>query len=332
MGFGGIIAGALGGAGRAVEDIGTMRLGQIAQKERDERLAEIAREAQERGFRHAEGMQATQIAATERQGEATRKQAKELHGETIAHQEKMGQAQMNLQVMLADMHEKAATQRHGQSMGLQIKQMEQALKLAELNKPLQVNEKGEFFYRDSNGNTQFIYDPSAPEGGRMKSPKDLTSREKAVLEAHANAVVAQVRELAKDPLTDPKVKAEQIAALVQSLHTPQGAATPQQQKPTDAHVDALKKRASDPKARAAFDQQFGAGAADKVLGAKKQEDPPTANAGAGMVEKAMSPYISPYRGGFRIDGVPARSPVSALSGKIYGTREEAQRAIDDLLR
>lgn len=300
MGFGGIIAGALGGAGRAVEDIGTMRLGQIAQRERDERLAEIARESQERGFKHAEGLQKEQIAATERQGEASRTHQSSEAERTRAHQSAESEktrthqsseqsATRALQVMLADMHERAATQRHGQSMGLQIKQMEQALKLAELNKPLQVNEKGEFFYRDSNGNTQFVYDPSAQEGGRMKSPRDLTTREKAVLEAQANAVVAQIKELAKsDPLDTPQSRAEkqaQITALVQSLHTPQGAATPQQQKPTDAHVDALKKRASDPKARAAFDQQYGAGAADRVLGAKPAE--PEQNAGGGMVTGAM---------------------------------------------
>lgn len=37
--------------------------------------------------------------------------------------------------------------------------------------------------------------------------------------------------------------------------------------PTSAHVDALKKRGNDPAAKAAFDAQFGAGAADRALGA-----------------------------------------------------------------
>lgn len=104
--------------------------------------------------------------------------------------------------------------------------------------------------------------------------------------------------------------------------------------PTQAHIDALRSRASDPAAVAAFEAQFGKGAASQYLPkpATPKHAQPAASAPAQAEEPerpAYEKYIVQRRGGVYIDA-PARSRFASMNGRTFGSREDALRELGAL--
>lgn len=85
--------------------------------------------------------------------------------------------------------------------------------------------------------------------------------------------------------------------------------------PTQAHVDALKARAKDPKAVAAFDAQYGEGAARRILDDTKKDDKP-------RVDSASQAPID-YR---PMDSGGGESIVTGLGRAAAGMRESMRRS------
>lgn len=218
MGLGGIIAGAIGGFGAAAEDVGTRQLIEIAMQERDSRLAEMRKSEQERGFAHAEKQTERQIEATHIEGEAGRSVTREGHSlqrdlaaeqRTLTREE--GRDTRQTQKDIAETHERAAGARHGQSMAMQKLQLDQALKIADMSRPLQQDAEGHYFKMGTKG-PEYITDAS---GQKFKGPKDLTARETKA----ADAILAQMKATAMDSGMDPNSRDVAMRAYQQSLST-----------------------------------------------------------------------------------------------------------------
>lgn len=141
----------------------------------------------------------------------TRADAREVRQETRADT-RQGAAFKHAEE-LAAIHEKAASGRHGATMAAQKAQLNQALKLAEANRPLQQDKDGYYFFKDNNNQINYVYDPTAPEGGRMKGPKDAS----AVDQIRAKAIIEQIGIIGKDATIDAREKTSAIAALMAAL-------------------------------------------------------------------------------------------------------------------
>ena len=139
----GLISGMMSGLGEGLQQASVItakhflqQQAEEADRQRMERLAEFQQQAQERGFAHAEKQTATQIAATKEEGEAGRGLQRELSGEQRTLTREEGAATRTTQKDIAELHERAATTRHGQTVGLQQQQLEEAKKTGELDRTI----------------------------------------------------------------------------------------------------------------------------------------------------------------------------------------------------
>lgn len=160
----GLIQGALQGLGESVQQFGTMALQNELLAMREQRLAEIQAQRDDKMMGHQSAMAERQITASAEQNQLTRAHQSTLQQTSLEHAAEMANqsrahasseaaatrmhttgentATRTHQERLAQSAERAANARHGASMALQEKQIEIAAKGAELDreiKQIQVN-------------------------------------------------------------------------------------------------------------------------------------------------------------------------------------------------
>lgn len=115
----GILGKALAGAGSAMAVAGTMSFQDQLNAAREARLAQYQADRDERYFGQQTAMQERSIAATREEGKLNRDLTRETGAAQRALTREEGAATRGAQKELAEMHEAAATKRHGQSTALQ---------------------------------------------------------------------------------------------------------------------------------------------------------------------------------------------------------------------
>lgn len=218
----GIVASALGGAGEGMMQAGR-QLGDYASKSAlQEEMAKIqaSRDAILQEFQRSENALGRDLTreegaagrkVTQDEGAASRGLSRDLANQTDTRIREEGAAGRTHAERLATTHEAAATARHGQSMGVQKLQLEQALKIADMSRPLQQDADGNFFKMGEKGPAYITNE----KGEKFKGPKDLSSRETKA----ADAILAQMKVVAADQTMDPAVKNATMSAYQSTLNT-----------------------------------------------------------------------------------------------------------------
>lgn len=280
MGIGiGVIGGAMQGAGEFGKQVGDYAKQSSLQQEaaeiqklRDDRLEGFASAREQRGYKHSETLQ--------QQG--------------FTHTEALQAAR-----------QKFDTEQHELNRGLTREQMKQAKEIADNNnaRALEIAKIGGTVQQDDDGNVLWVNKegkatPLMNGDQPVKAYKNLTPAAKA----YSDVLKAQLTDLDRmeiqangDPQQLASIRARRaeytgqlLNVLTGGIGSVQQAATPT---PSPRDIEILK---ANPKNRAAFDQQFGAGAADRALGAGGSAAPKATEAApADPLDVEPSGYDSP---------------------------------------
>lgn len=288
----GIISGMMRGVGEAglqltnkyadyLERSALQKEAEEAQRLRDERLQafQTTENEKNRALTREEGAATRQL--TRDEGAATRAHQSTEALLTREHQTAEAALTRETQRRLAEMHERGADRRHGASIALQREQLRATME----STALQPLPDGRIARVDKRGQVVgYLTDPAT--GTELVGPKNISDGAKLLM-TNNSTVIAALEKASAEPGTTSEQRADltrTIERLRQENHRLAGVSDgprPEAAQPTDAHIKALRDRSSDPRAKAAFDQQFGPGAADRVLGAKDDKKPPTPPAASG---------------------------------------------------
>jgi hypothetical protein len=222
------LAGAAVGAGEAGKQLGEYAVrsnlqaeADAAQRSRDERLAEFQKEAQTRGFAHADSMQGKQFGHANSMQQAGFKHAEGMQDRGFEHAEGMQEAGFTHAGDMQSAAQAFQKEQNDAQRGLTREQMASheriasannanALKIANLGGAIQQGSDGTMGWVDKNGNTKPIMDPNNPDQP-WRSNKDLTPAAKQ----YAEVIKAQMVALEKEEVAgaDAKVIADRRAKL-----------------------------------------------------------------------------------------------------------------------
>lgn len=219
-----IIGGALEGLGRAGVQAGLTLQKQFGDEELLKMRTDAEKELQASMQRFQTGRDATieGYASSREIRQDTRADAREVRQDTRTDAREVRQetradtrqgAAFKHAESLAEIHEKAASGRHGQTMAAQKAQLEQAATLAESNRPLQQDKDGNYFFKNNANQVMYLTNGTGADGDRIKGPKDAS----AVDQIRAKAIIEQIGIIGKDMTLDAKEKTSAIAALMTAL-------------------------------------------------------------------------------------------------------------------
>jgi hypothetical protein len=258
------------------------------QKQRDERLEGFAKGREERGYAHAEKTQERGFTHAERMQQSGQEFTK---GENNLNRQ--------LQQNIAQLHEKAATERHNETIRVQMARLglaQQQFNLAKEQITLMPMADGTFQKVDRHGNSKGT--ATDLNGNPLQGAKDISKSTQMLMEA--NNVLLKGLEAEMRAETDPAEKAK-IRERVDFFHKYQetlagvgGNKRPEQtfQAPSEEHIKAARARQNNPQAKTAFEQQFGPGSWDKFVKPAPAKPGPAPQAGA--APSAAAPSAADY--------------------------------------
>lgn len=193
-------------------------------------------------------------------------------GQQLSHAETMQRLQQDFQRAENDKNRTHSERMHAASMG-------QSMRIAMMNRPIQQDGQGQFFYMDENRKPVFLRDPMR-DGEIMSGPKDLPASQKVL----AEGIIKQISVVAADAMMDPATKRSTVETLNGELRAILGGSAPVKQ-PSVEDIAGLKARKDNPAAVQAFERVYGPGSAAAALG---QGQTPRAAGTAGQPAQAAA--------------------------------------------